>query len=299
MTNKQVALLVLVLVLSSVSHSAVSDFKHELEGGFAKASTESEQSYKDQDADYYSGRYAYYIEPVEAHSALLAESAFFSHSAFVSFEASRSVQVPKDDFLRARLIYDWSSAKANHRLRAGFVYAEHKSEQRNRHLNGGLLGVSVYLLDTAKADIDTSYVSGDGFEISETELRFRQVYTEYDNDIVLELGLAYDEYKTPYTRVARRASGFSENSWGGKVGWYFLPSLQLGLGHRADSRDYRYTKDDSSKNKLLIYGEWTPNIDLSLFFEGAVDREVIELADADLEFKDDTARLDVGFKMRF
>ena len=288
-----------VFIVFGLSQHAKSDFQHELEGGFAKASLESEQSYKDQDADYYSGRYTYFLDSVKPFSELLAESAFFSRSTFLSFETTRGVQVPKDDFLRARVTFDWGREDLNHRLRAGFVYAEHKAERRNRHLNGGVLGVSVYLLDTAKADIDTTYISGDGFQISETSIKFRQVYTEYDNDIVFELGFAHDEYQSPYTRVGRRASGYTENSWGGRLGWYFLPTLQLGIGHRADSRDYRYIKDDSSKNKLLIHGEWTPNIDLSLFFEGAVAREVIEIANADLEIIDDSARLDVGFKIRF
>ncbi len=288
-----------LFVFSVVSQSALSAFQHEIEGGFAKASTESEQHHKDQDVDYYSGRYSYYIDSVDPYSDLLAESTFFSRSAFISLEFDRSAQVPKDDFLRLQIKYDWGNATTNHRLRAGFVYAEHKSEQRSRHLNGGLLGVSVYLLDTAKADFDTSYVSGDGFEIGETTLKFRQVYTAYDNDIVFELGMAHDSYKSPYTRVGRRAFGYTESSWGGKLGWYFLPTLQLGLGHLADSRDYRYTKANSSKNKLLIYGEWTPNIDLSLFFEGAVAREEVELAGTELDVTDDSARLDVGFKLRF
>ena len=288
-----------LFISSSVSQNALSDFQHEIEGALAKASTESEQHHKDQDTDYYSGRYSYYLDPVEPYTALLGESAFFARSAFVSFEIDRSAQVPKDDFLSTEIKYDWGSAGANYRIRAGAIYVEHKAEQRTRYLTGGLLGVSVYLLDTARADIDSSYASGDGFEISESAVTFRQVYTAYDHDIVFKLGLAHDAYKSPYTRVGRRASGFTENSWNGKVGWYFLPTLQLGLGHRATSRDYRYTKDNSSKNKLLVYGESTPNIDLSLYFEGSLAREVIEIANADLNITDDTAAFNLGFKIRF
>jgi hypothetical protein len=166
-------------------------------------------------------------------------------------------------------------------------------------MNGGLAGVSVYFLGTGKADFDTSYVSGDGFNVSETTIQFRQVYTAYDNDIVFELGLRYDAYRNPHIRVGRRASGFYENSWNGRLGWYFSPSFQFGLGHEAYTRDYRYSKDSSSKNVLLVYSEWTPSVNISLFIEGAVDREVIDLATSDQNVTDDTARLDVGAKFRF
>ena len=274
-------------------------YQSEVYGSIGRSSTDSEQHHKDQEVDFYQGAYSYFFQPVEAYSDLPAETTFFSRSSAIVFGVERSEQVPKDDFLKTRLVYDWSNAEVNHRLRIGFAYAQHKSEPGNRHMNGGLAGVSVYFLDTAKADIDTSYLSGDGFTVSETALRFRQVYTAYDNDIVFELGLSYDAYRSPYSRAGRRGFGFSENSWNGRLGWYFLPTFQFGLGHQAYSRDFRYSDDSSSKNELLVYCEWTPNLNLSLFVEGSVDREVIDLAGSDENVTDDTLRLDLGAKFRF
>ncbi|WP_156492261.1 MULTISPECIES: hypothetical protein [unclassified Oleiphilus] len=292
-----VVLTFFVLLLGS--QHAFSAFQHKLEGSSGMASKESEQQHKDQDTDRYFGRYSYYIDPVEANTELLAESAFFSRAAFLSIEARHIEQVPKDDFLRAQVKYDWGNTASDYRFRAGLAFAEHRAEQAKRHLNGGLLGLSVYLLDTAKVDFDTSHVSGDGFVIKESEVNFRQVFTAYENAIAFELGVGYDEYESPFMRVGRRAHGYSENAWGGKLGWYFLPSLQFGIGHSSESRDYRYTNDSSSNNTLLLYGEWTPNLDLSLFFEGSMSREIIEISNADLEVTDDLAKFDAGFKIRF
>jgi hypothetical protein len=282
-----------------LSPFAQGSYQNEAYGLFGKSSTDSEQHHKDEDVDYYQGGYSYFLNPVEIYTDLPAESTFFSRSPKIVLEADRSVRVPKDDFLKTRVIYDWSDPAVNHRLRIGAAYGQHKSESDNRHMNGGLAGVSVYFLGTGKADFDTSYVSGDGFNVSETTIQFRQVYTAYDNDIVFELGLRYDAYRNPHIRVGRRASGFYENSWNGRLGWYFSPSFQFGLGHEAYTRDYRYSKDSSSKNVLLVYSEWTPSVNISLFIEGAVDREVIDLATSDQNVTDDTARLDVGAKFRF
>lgn len=274
-------------------------YQNEVYGRFGRSSTDSEQHHKDQEVDYYQGGYRYFLQAVDVYTDLPAESTFFSRGSMINVEAERSEQIPKDDFLKTRLVYDWSNAAVNHRLRIGVAYAQHKSEPGNRHMNGGVAGVSVYFLDTAKADLDTSYLSGDGFTVSETTLRFRQVYTAYDNDIVFELGLGYDAYRSPYSRAGRRGFGFSEHSWNGRLGWYFAPTFQFGLGHQAYSQDFRYSDDSSSKNELLVYSEWTPNLKLSLFVEGSVDREVIELAGSDKNVTDDTVRLDLGAKFRF
>ena len=133
-------------------------YQSEVYGSIGRSSTDSEQHHKDQEVDFYQGAYSYFFQPVEAYSDLPAESTFFSRSSAIVFGVERSEQVPKDDFLKTRLVYDWSNAEVNHRLRIGFAYAQHKSEPGNRHMNGGLAGVSVYFLDTAKADIDTSYL---------------------------------------------------------------------------------------------------------------------------------------------
>ena len=70
-----VVLIFFVLLLGS--QHAFSAFQHKLEGSSGMASKESEQQHKDQDTDRYFGRYSYYIDPVEAYTKLLAESAFF------------------------------------------------------------------------------------------------------------------------------------------------------------------------------------------------------------------------------
>jgi len=147
-------------------------------------------------------------------------------------------------------------------------------------------------------DVVSENYDGDGLKASDSTVTFRQIYTSYDNDIVLEVGARHLEYRTPFLFVGRQSTGYLSNGWHGRLSWYFIPEFQFGLGHVAESRTYRSTRNDSSYNQLSVFGEWSYSEAFSVSAEFAASHEIVDVGGM-RDYKDNGLSATLSLKTRY
>lgn len=285
------------LLFGNTQSAFANTYKNEVAIGGVKLVRDSDQHHKDISEKTYFLRFRHFVQPVSVFSPLPLESSFMSRSSFWELDLNSEDKTPQDDFTILRATYNKGSEAQNYRLLISYLRSQHATKLGDENLDGGGLGLSIYLLDKAKADFYSEYQSGDGFRITHSLVRFKQVYMAYDTKLSLAVELRHNEKRTPYPSLGREGGGYVSNGWRGVVSWYLSPKVRLGLGHEASSIDYR-NHNEGADNAMLVEGEIELLASLSLAGEFSVSREIVERQGFE-DVQEDSAKGTVRLNYRF
>ncbi|WP_156502358.1 hypothetical protein, partial [Oleiphilus sp. HI0067] len=190
-------------LLIANSAFAANEFSSSIEFDTHYLVKDSDQHHKDEDKKQHGVNARYYLTPVDQSSISPLENEFLARVSYLEISLSADDVTPQDDFNRVRLTYSHDDRLLSHSWRIAYISTRHETRLDEERLNGGGLGLSIYLTDTGKADFYSEYESGDGYRISFSEIKYRQIYTAYDLDLVFDVGLSHREKKTPYPNLGR------------------------------------------------------------------------------------------------
>ncbi|WP_156493540.1 hypothetical protein [Oleiphilus sp. HI0125] len=284
-------------LLIANSAFAANEFSSSIEFDTHYLVKDSDQHHKDEDKKQHGVNARYYLTPVDQSSISPLENEFLARVSYLDISLSADDVTPQDDFNRVRLTYSHDDRLLSHSWRIAYISTRHETRLDEERLNGGGLGLSIYLTDTGKADFYSEYESGDGYRISFSEIKYRQIYTAYDLDLVFDVGLSHREKKTPYPNLGREGGGYISNAWYGELAWYLSRKLRLGFGHKSHSIDYR-NGNDGALNSLYLHGGYAPLDFVQLTFRVGVQREIIDRPNLD-EVEENAAAFDGSIRFEF
>jgi hypothetical protein len=296
--NKKLTLRSLLTCLSMVSSGlALADYTSSVSVSAAYGTIDSDQGHKDVDIDEFGLHGKYFLSEVPAFENALGASEFISKHAYLFVDLEQIDQTPKDDFKMVRAGFDGRVLDTEWRVRLGAMRSSHETELRDDGLSGGLIGFGYYTSEYGLLMLDYERLDGGGYEISDLRLNYSHLIDEPDLTFRVAMYFELEKRQTPYEGF-RLGKGFKDNAWGGSVGFFVSPKLEIGASLRSMSIDY-LSDNDGAFNALSGFTEHYYSERFSWGLEGTLSRQTIERSNGLSEVVETGAGFKVHATTRF
>jgi hypothetical protein len=291
MNKKSLALPLLSYLALGFSNSATADYTSTFTFSAARASIDSDQSHKDVDVNQFGVYGKYFLESVSPYEKALGASEFVSRNAYVFGELESIDQTPKDDFKLFRAGFDGRVMSSDWRIKLGVVRSGHETELRDDDFDGGLIGLGYHASEYGLLMLNYERMTGDGYEFEDLMLDYQLLVDAPNLTYRVSLYYEHEKRKTPFESF-RIGKGFKDSAWGGSVGLFVTPQLELGVELRSMSINY-LSKDDGAFNALTGYMEYYYSESVSFGLKGTVSKEIIERD----QLLDEVAEIGLGLNL--